>query len=91
MLSQVGVGVRRGEIVSLVGPSGWGKSTLLRIVGGLDTDYQGRVEVLDRAPRLHVREIGFVFQEPRLPALADRRPECRLRARRQGRQRSPRS
>lgn len=66
VLSQVGFSVGRGEIVSLVGPSGCGKSTLLRIVGGLDTDYQGRVQVLGRAPRLHVREIGFVFQEPRL-------------------------
>lgn len=66
VLSQVAFSVARGEIVSIVGPSGCGKSTLLRMVGGLDTDYRGRIEVLGHAPRLHVREIGFVFQEPRL-------------------------
>jgi sulfonate transport system ATP-binding protein len=66
VLSDVDFSISRGEVVSLVGPSGCGKSTLLRIVGALDADYQGRVTVLGHAPRLHVREIGFVFQEPRL-------------------------
>ena len=58
--------VEPGEVVSLVGPSGCGKSTLLRIVAGLDTDYRGEVSVLGRPPRLHVEDVGLVFQEPRL-------------------------
>lgn len=58
--------VRSGEIVSLVGPSGCGKSTLLRIVAGLDGDYSGKVFVNGDKPRLHSRDVGFIFQEPRL-------------------------
>jgi sulfonate transport system ATP-binding protein len=58
--------VRRGELVSLVGPSGCGKSTLLRIIAGLDTQYSGKVLVDGKEPRLHSRDVGFIFQEPRL-------------------------
>jgi sulfonate transport system ATP-binding protein len=53
-------------VVSLVGPSGCGKSTLLRIVAGLDTLYSGKVRVNGQSPQLHSRDVGFIFQEPRL-------------------------
>ena len=49
-----------GEFVAIVGPSGAGKSTLLKIISGLDTAYEGQVQL---APDTHV---GFMFQEPRL-------------------------
>lgn len=58
--------IESGQVVSLVGPSGCGKSTLLRIVAGLDTDYRGTVSINGAAPRLHSRDVGFIFQEPRL-------------------------
>jgi len=57
--------------VAILGPSGSGKSTLLGIVGGLDRDYEGRVELFDRnlarmpdaeLARLRGSRIGFVFQ-----------------------------
>ncbi|MCB1381705.1 MAG: ABC transporter ATP-binding protein [Notoacmeibacter sp.] len=51
--------VREGTFSCLVGPSGCGKSTALRIIMGLDDDYQGRV--LMPAGRM-----ASVFQEPRL-------------------------
>jgi len=51
-------GVGAGEIVCLIGPSGAGKTTTLRILLGLDTDFEGRVSGADHA--------GMVFQEPRL-------------------------
>ena len=44
----------------LMGPSGCGKTTFLRIVAGLDDNYQGCVNLPEGA------RIGFVFQEPRL-------------------------
>lgn len=54
------IAVPAGGFTALIGPSGCGKTTSLRILAGLDTDYEGRV-VLAAGTR-----IGFVFQEPRL-------------------------
>jgi len=58
--------VDRGEIVGIVGTSGCSKSTLLRIVGGLEQPSSGSV-VLDGVAVAGPRtEVGLVFQEPRL-------------------------
>jgi sulfonate transport system ATP-binding protein len=64
VLRGLDLSIAPGEFVALLGRSGTGKSTLLRILGGLDADYGG--EVLVPAQR------AVVFQEPRLlPWLAD--------------------
>ncbi len=55
--------VAQGEIVCLIGPSGAGKSTTLRILLGLDPDYEGSVEP---DPEGTGARPGMVFQEPRL-------------------------
>ncbi|HEY8483967.1 MAG TPA: sulfate/molybdate ABC transporter ATP-binding protein [Longimicrobiales bacterium] len=57
--------VQPGELVALLGPSGGGKSTILRIIAGLERADSGTVildgEVVDRLhPR--ARRVGFVFQ-----------------------------
>jgi len=51
------------EFICLVGPSGCGKTTLLNIIAGLDTDYEGDILVGQQhtSPK-----IGYVFQNPRL-------------------------
>ncbi|CAM5726383.1 ABC transporter ATP-binding protein [Streptomyces stelliscabiei] len=41
-LDQVSLTVSAGEVVAVTGPSGAGKTSLLHILGGLDTGYQGR-------------------------------------------------
>ncbi|WP_428826532.1 ABC transporter ATP-binding protein [Azonexus sp. IMCC34842] len=66
VIDNVEFSIGQGQVVSLVGPSGCGKSTLLRIVAALDTDYQGEVRIKDEKPHLHSRDVGFIFQEPRL-------------------------
>jgi len=66
VLRGVNLEVKRGEVVSLVGGSGSGKSTLLRIIGGLSKFDRGSVRVNGKAISGPSREIGFVFQEPRL-------------------------
>jgi NitT/TauT family transport system ATP-binding protein len=54
--------VGAGEFLTLLGPSGVGKTTLLQLIAGLDTDYHGEIGFGDTtAPH-----IGYVFQTPRL-------------------------
>jgi sulfonate transport system ATP-binding protein len=62
VLAGIDFSVDAGEIVAVLGTSGTGKSTLLRIVGGLEPASFGVVR-LDGQP---VVKLGFVFQEPRL-------------------------
>lgn len=49
-----------GEVGALIGPSGCGKTTALRIIAGLDDDFEGIVS------RPGSGRLGIVFQEPRL-------------------------
>ncbi len=65
-LESVDLQVRPGEIVSLVGTSGCGKSTLLRIISGLDQPTAGQVSVHGQRITAPHRDIGIIFQEPRL-------------------------
>ena len=58
VLADVSLSVRRGEIVALIGRSGSGKSTVLRVFAGLSDDHTGE-RVVAGAPALS-------FQEPRL-------------------------
>jgi sulfate/thiosulfate transport system ATP-binding protein len=64
-LDDVDLTVRSGALTALLGPSGGGKSTLLRIIAGLEKPDAGTVEIDGEdatrvAPR-H-RDVGFVFQ-----------------------------
>jgi NitT/TauT family transport system ATP-binding protein len=63
-LSDVSIAVERGEFVSIVGESGCGKTTLLRVVAGLVPATEGRVTIGDRPVSGPSPEIGFVFQKP---------------------------
>ena len=58
--------LRQGEIVSLIGASGCGKSSLLSIVAGLDTDFRGTLRMGGKPLAGVHADIGLIFQEPRL-------------------------
>lgn len=66
VLAGISLHVRPGEIVSLVGASGGGKSTLLRIVAGLEVPTGGRVLIGDEPLAGPHPAAGVIFQEPRL-------------------------
>jgi putative ABC transport system ATP-binding protein len=70
-LNNVGLTIRQGEFVAIMGPSGSGKSTCMNLLGCLDTPTQGvywfkdiNVGILTRNQRALLRRhyLGFVFQ-----------------------------
>jgi sulfate/thiosulfate transport system ATP-binding protein len=64
-LDDVDLAVERGRLTALLGPSGGGKSTLLRIIGGLESPDAGTVRIDGvEATGLPAqrRNVGFVFQ-----------------------------
>ena len=65
-LDDLNLTVDQGEIVSLVGTSGCGKSTILRIIAGLEYPTLGDVFIDDEAIHSPHPKIGLIFQEPRL-------------------------
>ena len=65
-LERVSFGVRPGEIVSITGASGCGKTTLLRILMGLETPTSGRILVDGREVRGPGRDRAMVFQHAEL-------------------------
>ena len=69
VIDSVSFSVEAGEFVCLLGPNGCGKTTLLRIIGGLEPPTRGTV-TLGGEPVVgsgrHTRKVGVVFQEDRL-------------------------
>ncbi|PNG24984.1 sulfate/molybdate ABC transporter ATP-binding protein [Methylocella silvestris] len=64
-LEGVSLNVGSGELVALLGPSGGGKTTLLRIIAGLDLPDSGKVFFGDEdasEKSVQDRRVGFVFQ-----------------------------
>lgn len=69
VLREVGLDVGREEIVALLGPSGSGKSSLLRCIAGVQRPDAGTISWEGQditATPAHRRRIGLVFQDPLL-------------------------
>jgi ABC-type nitrate/sulfonate/bicarbonate transport system ATPase subunit len=58
VLKPISLSLADRKVTALLGPSGIGKTTLLRLIAGLETDDSGRTAAQ--------AAVGFVFQEPRL-------------------------
>lgn len=76
ILKGISLEVRKGEVHSIIGPSGGGKSTFLRCINGLESFQSGEVcvgecvltsstSLRSDAPLLQAvrRQVGFVFQQ----------------------------
>lgn len=71
VLRGVSLDIAQGDFISIIGTSGSGKTTLLNVIGGLDRNFTGKVEVRGqdllrlsdrRLSRLRNETMGFVFQ-----------------------------
>jgi sulfonate transport system ATP-binding protein len=65
-LRHVTLTIPNGEIVALLGGSGCGKTTLLRLVAGLDRPSAGQIRLDDESITAPHPGVGVIFQEPRL-------------------------
>jgi len=70
-LKDINLTIGKGEFTGFVGPSGSGKTTLLNIIGTLDRQSEGDVQVMGtdvlklthkQSARLRSEKIGFIFQ-----------------------------
>jgi len=66
VLENIDLEVAPGEFITLVGTSGCGKSTILRLAVGLDADFDGEISLDGQPITGPGLERSIVFQEPRL-------------------------
>lgn len=71
VLRGIDISIEKGEICVLLGPSGFGKSTLLNIIGGIETPDSGKItihgetigEMNEKNLTLYRRKhLGYIFQ-----------------------------
>lgn len=55
--------VKRGEFVSIIGVSGSGKSTIFRLVTGLDNPVTGEISLADHPNKIRLGNVGYMPQE----------------------------
>ena len=70
-LKDINISFDKGELVSVIGESGSGKSTLMNLIGGLDLDFTGEINLDGKNIRkfkekeldkYRKNKIGFIFQ-----------------------------
>ena len=77
-LDRIDLEVDEHEAVALVGTSGCGKTTLLRIISGIERATGGRLTLRGDTVTWPRRDVGVVFQEPRLMPWLTARENIRI-------------
>lgn len=69
-LKKINLHLNEGDVLAVVGPSGGGKSTLLRVIAGLEEPYEGQLWINDQVMidkgtmvKPEKRGVGMVFQD----------------------------
>lgn len=66
VLNNLTLTVNQGELVCLLGVSGCGKTTLLRLISGLENPTSGKILINGTQYKISSKTVNMVFQEPRL-------------------------
>ena len=66
ILQDVSFDVPEKSLTCILGPSGIGKSSLLRIIAGLDKPLAGKITLFDKSITEPQPEVSFVFQSANL-------------------------
>lgn len=71
-LKEIDIKIKKGEFVTIMGPSGAGKTTFLNLIGCLDRPTSGKLDILgcdptkfneEKLSRIRADKIGFVFED----------------------------
>lgn len=71
-LKEIDIEIKKGEFVTIMGPSGAGKTTFLNLIGCLDRPTSGKLDILgcdptkfneEKLSRIRAEKIGFVFED----------------------------
>lgn len=71
-LKEINIEIKKGEFVTIMGPSGAGKTTFLNLIGCLDRPTSGKLDILgcdptkfneEKLSRIRAEKIGFVFED----------------------------
>lgn len=65
VLHDVTLSIQAGDMVSIIGPNGGGKTTLLKIILGLLEPESGKIQVYGESPRTNMGYLGYVPQHSR--------------------------
>ena len=63
VLSEIDIRVGKGQVLAICGKSGVGKSTLLRLISGLESPDSGKIEIDGEHPTALYPRIGLVSQD----------------------------
>ncbi len=66
VLENVNLEIVKGELASIVGPNGGGKTTLLKLILGLLKPVSGSLEIFGRSPEKSRQKIGYMPQHAQL-------------------------
>lgn len=66
ILDKISFSVARGRFIALVGPTGCGKTTLLKLIAGFEHPSSGTVEVFGKRVTRPGPDRGYLFQQPNL-------------------------
>jgi len=62
ILDHINLSVDEKDFLAIIGPNGGGKSTLLKLILGINKSAKGKITVLGKAPKRSLTQIGYVPQ-----------------------------